>query len=163
MPSKWLDWTPERDEIIEQSSAPQPSKTSELGFDGFEGQPPIVFPIIQGHKEDPESGASAIEKAGDPQPSKPSERPTDPAPHFVPASDNGGDWPPESVTAERLFGQPHAKLFPLIGRKVKTPAGPGTLLQVFAERVTVLLDSDVDKCAVFSPEEIKAIATTGDH
>ena len=34
-------------------------------------------------------------------------------------------------------------------------------MQVFADRVTVLLDPDLDKCAVFSPEEIRAIATRG--
>jgi hypothetical protein len=64
-------------------------------------------------------------------------------------------WPPESLDAERRFGQPHAKLFPFIGRKVRTPAGPGTLLQVFAERVTVLLDSELSKCAWFPPGEVE--------
>jgi len=65
------------------------------------------------------------------------------------------DWPSESLDAERRFGQPHAKLFPFIGRKVRTPAGAGTLIQVFAERVTVVLDSDLDKCAMFSPRDIE--------
>lgn len=55
------------------------------------------------------------------------------------------------------FGQPHAALFPLLGRKVRTPSGPGTLIQVFADRAAVLLDSDVQKCAVFHPEEVRAI------
>ena len=32
------------------------------------------------------------------------------------------DWPVESLDAVRRFGQPHAKLFPFIGRKVRTPA-----------------------------------------
>ena len=44
-------------------------------------------------------------------------------------------WSPESIDAERRFRQPQAKLFPYIGRKVNTPGGPGTLIQVFAERV----------------------------
>ena len=67
-----------------------------------------------------------------------------------------GCWPLESLEAERRFHcQPHAKLFPFIGRKVRTPAGPGTLLQVFAERATVLLESDQDKCAVFRPSDIE--------
>lgn len=57
--------------------------------------------------------------------------------------------------AERKFGQPHTRLFPFIGRKVRTPAGPGTLLQVFAERVTVALESELTKCAVFRPDEIE--------
>jgi hypothetical protein len=59
-----------------------------------------------------------------------------------------------SVDAEFRFGQQHAKLFPFLGRKVRTPLGSGTLLQVFAERVTVLLDSELSRCAVFSPQEI---------
>jgi hypothetical protein len=67
-------------------------------------------------------------------------------------------WPPASLDAERRFGQPHARLFPFIGRKVRTPGGPGTLLQVFAERVTVLLDSELGKCAVFTPGEIEPVS-----
>lgn len=66
-------------------------------------------------------------------------------------------WPPASLDAERRFGQPHAKLFPFIGRKVRTPAGPGTLLQVFAERVTVVLDSQLKRCARFAPGEIEPV------
>jgi len=52
------------------------------------------------------------------------------------------------------FGQSHAWLFPFLGRKVRTPAGPGTLQQVFADRITVLLDSELSKCAVFAPQEV---------
>jgi hypothetical protein len=59
-----------------------------------------------------------------------------------------------SVSAERRFGQPHARLFQFLGRKVRTPLGPGTLLQVFADRVTVLLDSELSRCTVFTPLEI---------
>lgn len=59
--------------------------------------------------------------------------------------------------AQNRFAQPHADLFPLLGRKVRTPQGPGTLLQVFAERTTVLLDSDLNKCSWFRPEEISEI------
>ncbi len=62
---------------------------------------------------------------------------------------DGRNWPPESLDYEQRFGQPHARLFLYLGRKVRTPAGPGTLLQVFAERVTVLLDSELSKCSVF--------------
>ena len=54
-------------------------------------------------------------------------------------------WPPTSINAEGRFAKPHAKLFPFIGRKVRTPAGPGTLLQVFADRITVLLESELEK------------------
>ena len=60
----------------------------------------------------------------------------------------------EPVDIVRRFdGQPHAKLFPFIGRKVRTQNGAGTLIQVFAERVTVVLDSDVCACAFFEPAD----------
>src|SRR5260370_5971744 len=37
----------------------------------------------------------------------------------------------------KQFSQPHARLFPLIGKKVWTTRGPGILLQVFATRCQV--------------------------
>jgi hypothetical protein len=64
----------------------------------------------------------------------------------------------KSVEAEERFGQPHARLFPFLCRKVRTPGGPGTLLQVFADRVTVVLDSEIDKCAFFKPTEIEPVS-----
>jgi hypothetical protein len=67
-------------------------------------------------------------------------------------------WPPASQDADRRFGQPHAKLFPFIGRKVQTPAGPGTLLQLFSKRVTVVLDSEMSKCSFFPPAEIQPVS-----
>jgi hypothetical protein len=67
------------------------------------------------------------------------------------------DWPPASLDAERRFAEPHARLFPFIGCKVRTPAGPGTMLQVFAERVTVLLDSEITKCSSFPPGQIEPV------
>lgn len=70
----------------------------------------------------------------------------------------GDGWPPESIAAGRRFGQPHARLFPFLGRKVRTPGGSGTLLQVFADRVTILLDSDLGKCTIYTPEQIRAVA-----
>jgi hypothetical protein len=64
-------------------------------------------------------------------------------------------WRLESLDAELRFGQPHARLFPFIGRKVRTPNGPGTLLQVFANRAIVLLDSERDEpCVRFLPHEV---------
>jgi hypothetical protein len=160
MPSKWLDWTPDpdKDEIIEEKTVPQSLSPSELSFDGFEGPRPGVLNIIQAHNEDTQPGPAAIEKEGTTQPSKPSEPLTDPTPPLVAALDHrGNSWPPESVDAERRIAQPHAKLFPFIGRKVRTPDGPGTLIQVFAERVTVILDSELSKCAAFHPEEIEPV------
>ena len=66
--------------------------------------------------------------------------------------------PPEAPEAEGRFHQTHARLFPFLGRKVRTPKGPGTLLQVFAGRATVLLDADLYKCSFFSPTEIRPVS-----
>lgn len=70
-------------------------------------------------------------------------------------------WPLPSLDAERRFCQPHGRLFPFLGRKVRTPVGPGTLLQVFAERVTVLLDSELGRCSFFRPAEIEPVSWEG--
>lgn len=67
----------------------------------------------------------------------------------------------ESADCVRRFGQGHAKLFPFIGRKVRTPDGPGTLLQVFADRATVILDSELSQCRVFSPSEVEPVSGEG--
>jgi hypothetical protein len=73
----------------------------------------------------------------------------------APAQQN---WPPTSLDALRRFGQPHAKLFPFIGRKVRTPRGPGTLIQVFEDGATVVLDSELSRCSFFVPGEIKPVS-----
>jgi|SRR5215472_1440933 len=68
-------------------------------------------------------------------------------------------WPSASLDAERRFGQPHAKLYPFLNQKVRTPEGPGILLQVFADRATVLLDRDRDGASTqFYPDEIRPVA-----
>lgn len=69
-------------------------------------------------------------------------------------------WPPESLEAERKFGVPYARLFPFIGRKVRTPEGAGVLLQVFRERCAVLLDSKVNghRMDFFPPTEIEPVS-----
>jgi len=71
---------------------------------------------------------------------------------------NQHEWPPESFEAERRFGQAHAKLFPFLGRKVRTPAGSGTLIQVFADRVTVVLDTELSRCTFLRPTEIEPVS-----
>jgi hypothetical protein len=71
---------------------------------------------------------------------------------------DGSPWLDGPLQVERRFLQPHAKLFPLLGRKVRTPEGSGTLLQVFADRVTVLLDRDLKKCSFFSPAEVQPVS-----
>jgi hypothetical protein len=65
---------------------------------------------------------------------------------------------PESFDGQRRSAQPHARLFPFLGRKVRTPDGPGTLLQVFADRVTVVLDADLSRCSFFTPSQIGPIS-----
>ena|SRR5215467_4338437 len=70
----------------------------------------------------------------------------------------GKCWTPESLDFEWRFGRSHAKLFPFLGRKVRTPMGPGTVLQVFANRVTVLLDSEMSRCSFFPPAEIQPVS-----
>ena len=67
-------------------------------------------------------------------------------------------WPTEAHKAERRFGQPHLKLFPYLGRKVRTPEGTGTLVQVFADHVTVVLDSQLSQCSLFRPGQIEPIS-----
>jgi hypothetical protein len=64
----------------------------------------------------------------------------------------------KTAEAEGRFGQPHAKLFPFIGRKVRTPEGPGTLLQVFADRVSVVLDSERSRCSFFPPGRVEPVS-----
>ena len=72
-------------------------------------------------------------------------------------SEKSSSWPLGSSEAERRFAQPHSKLFPFLGRKVRTPGGPGTLIQVFSDRVTVVLDSELFRCSFFQPKEIEPI------
>lgn len=75
-----------------------------------------------------------------------------------PAQVEEATWPPESLDARRRFAQEYPKLFAFLGRKVRTPAGPGTLLQVFAERATVLLDSELGRCSFFAPAQIVPVS-----
>jgi hypothetical protein len=89
VPNRWLEWTPGRGETTGGSSTHEPSKPSKLGFEGFEGQRHGLFPIIRRHQEDTRSGADAIEKAGVPDPSKPSEPvPVTPRNLMLPAMPN---------------------------------------------------------------------------
>lgn len=67
-------------------------------------------------------------------------------------------WPAASLEAERRFGRPHAKLFPFLGRKVRTPVGVGTLIQVIADRCTVVLDSQMSQCAWLLPSDIVPVS-----
>jgi hypothetical protein len=132
--SKWLDWTPSPVEIMPDGLDTALTKPPKPSFVSFGSSLPGWFPIIPSF-ESPVSNLYARHAQ-----EKPENRPS------------------ESLEAARRFGQPHAKLFPLIGRKVRTPSGPGTLLQVFAGRATVVLDSEVSLCKFFRPPEIQPVS-----
>jgi hypothetical protein len=59
------------------------------------------------------------------------------------------------LSAKR-FHQPYARLFPLIGKKVWTVKGPGTLLQVFATRCQVQPEGQQATIYV-TPEQIEPL------
>jgi hypothetical protein len=68
-------------------------------------------------------------------------------------------WPAACLESERLFGQPHARLFPLLSRpdldrRVDTPGGPGRLLSVFAEEVQVALAGKAGVVAFLKPWDV---------
>jgi hypothetical protein len=61
----------------------------------------------------------------------------------------------KSAEAQRKFGSSHARLFPLVGRRVHTPCGYGILQTVFSDRTEVALELDGgSKIAVFRPVDI---------
>jgi hypothetical protein len=62
-------------------------------------------------------------------------------------------WPPACLAAAQRFGQPHARLFPLIGQGVMTPDGPGVLEQVFHDRAAVIPDVDAAHLATLRPDD----------
>ena len=66
-------------------------------------------------------------------------------------------WPPECLAAERKFRIPAAALYPLLNHPVLTPAGTGTLLQVFDDRVAVYFKG-APGTREFRPEEIAVAA-----
>ncbi|HEY8450356.1 MAG TPA: hypothetical protein VIL95_07755 [Bacillota bacterium] len=65
-------------------------------------------------------------------------------------------WPADSIQALRLYHQPpvlnapHARLYPLIGRKVRTPHGVGKLLAAYSWGCPVVLNGRTDE-AVLAP------------
>ncbi len=69
-------------------------------------------------------------------------------------------WPSGSHGAVEKFGDWSARLYPFIGRTVRTPKGLGELLQVFRDRATVLLDSErirlerEQRVSLFDPRDV---------
>lgn len=72
---------------------------------------------------------------------------------------NLNEWPPECLESEKRFGCPEARLYPLLGKEVRTPEGTGTLWQVLSvERVGVVREVDgQERVVYFSLEEVRPI------
>ena len=70
-------------------------------------------------------------------------------------------WPPECLEAERRFGHYHARLYPLIGKRVVTRKGRGKLWRVFTNSIGVVLDSSPDQVTYFDgPQGIHPLSDT---
>jgi hypothetical protein len=54
-------------------------------------------------------------------------------------------WSAVSLEAEQRFGHHAARLYPFLGKRVRTSLGIGKLTQVFVGRATVLLESELAK------------------
>ena len=64
-------------------------------------------------------------------------------------------WPMDCAESAIKFGRPYARLLPLIGKKVRTPKGPGILEQVLGPRtVRVALDNNPRRMTTFEADEI---------
>lgn len=63
-------------------------------------------------------------------------------------------WPPECLDSVRRFGQPRAILFPLLGKRVESPKGPGKLVRVFEKSAGVALHDQPSRVTYFEPREI---------
>jgi hypothetical protein len=61
-----------------------------------------------------------------------------------------------TAQSEARFGSPHARLFPLIGRRVWTPQAVGVLLSVFADRCEIHPDG-VGQTIRVLPEHVRLI------
>ncbi len=59
--------------------------------------------------------------------------------------------------SQQRFGHKAARLYPLVGRKVRTTEGPGKLWQVLARRAGVVLDNDPKSVTFVSVEDVKLL------
>lgn len=70
-------------------------------------------------------------------------------------------WPPECWHAEALYHRPpvlvapHARLFPLLGRRVLTPQGPGRLLAARLDGCPVALDADPSRAVDIPWQDVR--------
>ena len=72
-------------------------------------------------------------------------------------------WPAACLEAERRFGQPHARLFPLIGQTVSTPNGAGVLCQVFRDRAAVVVGVDLAGLAGLRHDQAPSMTFVAPH
>lgn len=63
-------------------------------------------------------------------------------------------WPPQSLDCQRRFGELPARLYPFLGRKVRTPRGWGRLKQVRTGMAFVALDGSPGKVAEIDAEDV---------
>lgn len=82
-------------------------------------------------------------------------------PELIAELSRGPSWPAESREAERRFGTPEARLYPFLGKEVDTAVGSGWLLQVFPERVAVILHSCADEVTYLLPAEVRPPRSSG--
>jgi hypothetical protein len=59
--------------------------------------------------------------------------------------------------SQQRFGHKAARLYPLLGRKVRTEEGRGRLWQVLTGRAGVVLDNDPKKVTFVSVEDVKPL------
>ena len=68
-------------------------------------------------------------------------------------------WPGECLQSEQRFGSWHARLFPLIGKAVDTPQGPGKLFNVLSSsagaRAGVILDITPGRVTLMDARMVK--------
>lgn len=69
----------------------------------------------------------------------------------------------EMWRSQRRFGDKVVRLYPLVGRKVRTVEGEGRLWQVLGGRAGVVLDKDPKKVAFVSVEGVKPLKQHVSH
>jgi hypothetical protein len=84
--------------------------------------------------------------------------------HYERRSDRAINWDVPSTEDYWLSARPGREkaflpgLFCYVGRKVHTPNGPGLLVQSLHDRARVLLESELDRCAIFHLTEVEPVS-----
>ncbi len=63
----------------------------------------------------------------------------------------------EMLHSQQRFGHKAARLYPLVGQRVRTTEGSGKLWQVLAGRAGVMLDNDPKKVTFVSVDDVKPL------